>query len=354
MRNESSAHARPDRRSIRLTPSRGITALILSLLLVAAACGDGGDRPSASTTQTSGAETTETTAAKDPVAPDDERSLYGVDLSALELPPADAYDEYDLYEDDTAEVEVEVPSAWGDVDTRLATRDDVEVPGVWASTDLEALGTGYSAPGVQVDLRTASSEDRLIDLLNTDNATEDVCSGPERFDYDDGLYTGTAELWTGCTDDGTALLQLVALRAGNQYVTVEVQMRTDADVDAALRVLETFAAIQPEVGEEWDTTDSATARTGEVFTVVVQNNPSVGDDWGVGSTHDPEVVEYLYEDYESSDPTGLEAGAGGTSYFSFRALAPGSTTITLENCFQCDPDGGEVTETASLDVTVEP
>lgn len=227
---------------------------LLSLLAVGVmSCG--GDTEPAEQTTTSAETTTSTTPssttteapAEDEglnlLAEEDDRSLYGIDLSGLELPGDTPYEEYVLVEDDTQQVEVQVPTDWSDVDTTLGEREGVELPGVWASTDLEAFVDGYSVPGAQVDLRSASSHEELVDLLNSDNATNENCEGPEEFDYDDGLYTGVAELWTDCGEDGAALLEVVALRGSSQYITVEVQMLTDPDVDAALRAVKTFRAV---------------------------------------------------------------------------------------------------------------
>lgn len=321
-------------------------------LLLSTSCGEGGGQVSLTTGTTAeeSPDSTTTTTTDEAEA----RTVHGVDLSALDLPSAEPYEGYSLHEDDTEQVEVEVPDDWSDVDTRVAERDGREVPGIWASTDLESLGSGYTVPGVQVDLRTATAADKLFELLDSDNAT-DECDGSETFEYDDGLYDGTAELWTGCTESGAALLTLVVHRAGNQYITVEIQMLSDADVDAAARVLETFTAVEPDVGEEWQAVDTeATVTEGETFTVVFESNPSVGDDWRVVTTFDPEVVRFLYEDFESDDPTGEAAGAGGTSFFNFLATGPGTTTLSFENCFRCGPGAEEVTETSSIEMTVEP
>ncbi len=301
----------------------------------------------------------------DDIQPDEDstgdRSIYGVDFSGLELPEGDPHDSYELVEDDTQQIEVEVPTDWNDVDTTVAEREGRDVPGIWASTDIEALDSGYSVPGLQLDLRTVTSTDTALALLNSDNATTEVCGDLETFDYDDGRYQGVAELWTDCGEDGAALLQLVVLRAGNQYVTSEIQMLSDADIDAAVRALETFTAVDIESGEQWEQGDDSTTQSvGELFTMAVASNSSVGDLWRVGSTHDTAVVQFLYEDYEPDNPE-PEAGGGGTVFFTFEALAPGTTTITLENCFQCDTnyDGtvdageGEVTEFGELEVTVE-
>jgi predicted secreted protein len=325
---------------------------VLVVALVLSACGDS-DEPdqAATTTATTVADTTT----------DEARVVNGVDLSTLELPDAEPYEEYALIEDDTAQVEVEVPTSWDDVDTSLGRRGEVEVPGVWASTDLEALNTGYSVPGTQVDLRVSTSEEDLLALLNGDNHTAEVCSTSEDYDYDDGRYAGTAELWTGCDEDDAALLQVVALRADDQYITVEVQMVDDADIDAAVQVLETFTAVDVEDSEVIDQSDDPggltdrelTAAVGSTVYIAIEENPSVGDDWRVLGGYDESVVSLLYEDFQSSGTEGGEAGAGGLHFFYFVALGPGSTTVEFGNCFGCFPDGDEITDTRSAGITVE-
>ena len=330
-----------------------LTAVLALLALVAAGCGDADDlEPSA----TSGGSTTTSAGS----GADDSRVVNGVDLSGLALPDAESYEEFVLVEDETAQVEVEVPTAWDDVDGRLALRDDVEIPGVWASTDLEALDSGYSVPGTQVDLRASSTEDELLALLNGDNSTADACGPSEQYDYDDGRYAGSAELWVECGEDDAALLEVVALRDGSQYVTVEVQMVDDADIDAAVQILQTFTAVDVDDGDVLDEGDGAsgqdplelTTEVGKTVYVGLPENASVGDAWEVLSGYDESVLELLYDDYESSDPTGTEAGAGGLRYFYFDAVGPGSTTVEFGNCFGCFPDGGEITETRTATVTV--
>jgi len=322
------------------------------LVLLAAGCGD--DDTSTTTTTASESSTTTAEPATSTTEPGDERVAFGVDLSGVTLPAGEPYDTYVLVEDDTEQVEAEVPSDWDDRDTRTAERNGREVPGIWASTDLDALIEGYTVPGVQLDLRTARSADRLLGLLADDNATTTNCAGPEGFDYDDGLYVGAAELWTDCGDAGAALLHVVALRGGDEYVTAEIQMVADPDVDAAVRILETFRAVAldgggPDDGPSDGDGADVSASVGDRFTLSVEANPSVGDGWRVADTFDDSVVAFIGEDFESDDPTGEAVGAGGTVVFTFEAVGPGATVITLENLFR----GGEVTETAEYEVTVD-
>lgn len=338
---------------------RPLAAVVATIALLAAGCG-GDESPrtteAPATTSTTTSATTSSTAAGE-----SERSAFGVDLSGLELPDGEAYETYVLVEDDTEQVEAEVPTDWDDLDTRPAERNGREVPGIWASTDLDLLAEGYEVPGVQLDLRTARSVERLLDLLADDNATVANCAGPETFAYDDGLYVGAAELWTDCGAPGAALLHVAALRGGDQYVTTEVQMVADPDIDAALQILETFRAVAvdgddaEDGGNGDDSTDGAdvTAAVDERFTLSVDANPSVGDNWQVADTYDDGVVVFVDETFESDDPTGQSVGSGGTVTFTFEAVGRGETVVTLENCFRCGGDAGEITDTVEYAVTVE-
>ena len=195
----------------------------------------------------------------------------------------------------------------------------------------------------------------LLERLAVDNATMDNCPGPEAFDYDDGLYVGGAELWTDCGEDGAALLHVAALRAGNQYVTLELQMLTDADIDAALRALEGLHAVELDMGDNWNDGDGPTTQeVGDRFNLVISHPSGLGEGWSVAPTYDPEVVEFLYVESVANDPTGREAGPGSTRFFTFRALAPGTTSITIQRCEACDSPQEVVDHTTTVEVVVEP
>ena len=359
MNRQASGNGQHDAQKLHSRSRRLLLAVVVAIpLLGLAACGDS-DEPS-SPGSSSTAEPDGANGEPDPTADsqpaDGDRIVYGVDLSTLELPNAQPYDDYQLLEDDTQQVEVSVPSVWDDVDTRTATRTGaVEIPGIWASTDLEAFEGGYSVPGVQVDLRVASGADSILQQLDSDNSTDAACVEMEAFEYDDGRYQGTAELWTDCGEPGAALLQVVVFRAGNQYISTEIQMLNDADIDAAVQILESFTAVDIDPGEEWAFgTGKATYPMGEQFTIFVPSNPSVEDDWRLVPTHDEGIVRFLFEDWEPADPTGREAGAGGTSYFTFEAVGAGTTTITIENCRGCPEGGGEPVDSTALEATVQP
>jgi inhibitor of cysteine peptidase len=84
---------------------------------------------------------------------------------------------------------------------------------------------------------------------------------------------------------------------------------------------------------------SVTAGEGSVFTLVVPDRgASVGDLW-TATVADPAVAEQvrstLVADSLSDRLFGpAPGGGGGQRLITFKAKAPGTTTITLSNCFQ--------------------
>jgi hypothetical protein len=99
---------------------------------------------------------------------------------------------------------------------------------------------------------------------------------------------------------------------------------------------------------------------GSVFSVVVPDRgPSVGDRW-TASAGDPAVAEQVRSTLVADSLMDrwfgpAPGGGGGQRLVTFRATAPGTTTITLTNCFQgCDNDRtrGE-SRTVRWSVTVE-
>lgn len=66
------------------------------------------------------------------------------------------------------------------------------------------------------------------------------------------------------------------------------------------------------------------------WTIEKDDNPSTGYQWEV--EHDKEYLDFLGKEYRHSRPPGDRTlGAGGTSYFTFRALKPGFTKIIMKH-----------------------
>jgi predicted secreted protein len=78
---------------------------------------------------------------------------------------------------------------------------------------------------------------------------------------------------------------------------------------------------------------------GESFTIAVQDNASVGDDWSLSAKPDEGVVT-VGGDHYVADSTENVDGGGGTRYFEFEARSAGSTSVELRNCYRgcADPE----------------
>ena len=99
----------------------------IAVALGSVACG-GSDPTSTSTTGDQGTTTEGTSTQLDrSTAPNREepaadRTLYGVDLSGLDLPAGEPYVDYETVEDDTAQLEIVVPADWDEIDTSQTIR----------------------------------------------------------------------------------------------------------------------------------------------------------------------------------------------------------------------------------------
>jgi len=244
-------------------------------MLTSLSCGDGGEsatttsRAAASSTEpatrprptTTDAPTTEAPATRPttppttrprpttPPGPELPADVFGIDFSDLELAVDDAPDDFRTVEDDTGTLEIEVPTGWGDLDTRPIDYEGTgSAPSIWASGDLDHYAEDYDLGGLRFEVLTHEAVgDRPEDVLDhyaETSAAGSNCDDSTDSDYDDGLYTGTARLWRGCPD-GAAILHVAAAPtpSGTWYLGLEVQMATTAHVDVAVRALESFRIV---------------------------------------------------------------------------------------------------------------
>ncbi len=234
----------------RATWARSVVVGLAVLALVAAACDGGGDSTD-DTTTTTGDET-------------EEREAAGIDFSGLSLPDGEAYEDFTTVTDDSETLEVEVPTAWDDVDGEGREADGETYDQIVASPDVEAFNTGYGEPGVMfndspVEEKAGgapASEQKLNDYANQ-VGLDDACSESETFDYDDGTYTGSAELWPDCGDDDAAVLAVSAAPEQGTRLFVSVQMVTDPDIDAAIKIVETFKQVSGDSDDDEAPDDEA-------------------------------------------------------------------------------------------------
>jgi len=165
----------------------------------------------------------------------------GDDLSDQMTDGGDTYTSYDLVNDETDSVAVEIPTAWTERDGGFNAEFGESI---FASTDLVAFQDTWDVPGIileRSDERTSADIDDVLDIWDLDC---DDSNGRSDFATDDGVFTGKWEIWTDCGGTAAAAITLaVSPPSGDSVVRMFIQMVTNADIDAAERALATFDAI---------------------------------------------------------------------------------------------------------------
>ena len=85
------------------------------------------------------------------------------------------------------------------------------------------------------------------------------------------------------------------------------------------------------------------AKTGETFTIKLEENPTTGYQWSI-AVSDESVVVLDKDDYEPDDQSGELVGSGGTRVLTFKALKAGTATIGMvyERSWEPNPDDAKV------------
>jgi len=81
------------------------------------------------------------------------------------------------------------------------------------------------------------------------------------------------------------------------------------------------------------------AQSGERFDLVLKSNPSTGYHWKLAQTPNGEIVRLYRNEYTADSPGRI--GGGGHETWTFRAVAPGATTIRMQ---YVAPDGRRIAE----------
>lgn len=159
---------------------------------------------------------------------------------------AAGYASYMTVSDDTGALQVEVPSAWADVDGAEWYLDDGTYlgPSITASSSLDGFWSNWTTPGVffaaitDVDAGTAPAEylDPRIDDFSG------ACTYEGRADYSDALYTGQYDYFSNCGGEGVVyvVLAVTPLDGSDFFIIVEVQVVTQDDLEALDHILNSF------------------------------------------------------------------------------------------------------------------
>lgn len=98
---------------------------------------------------------------------------------------------------------------------------------------------------------------------------------------------------------------------------------------------------------------TASIDAGSEVKVILCSNPSTGFAWDEPQIADPSVLELANRAYQAPDAASLPiVGAAGGEVLTFRALAAGTTTVTITYS-QPWPDGTKAAWTYLLSVTVQ-
>ncbi|MCU1578357.1 MAG: serine protease [Rhodoglobus sp.] len=140
--------------------------------------------------------------------------------------------------DDSGAVSVSVPNTWSAVDgAGFTDQEGNSWASVTATPDRAGFDGSWGTPGVIVAATAASAMtvDAALALLSSGLEAEctplDVGTG-----YDDGLYVGTYNSWTGCGGGSTDYYVLAATETtGTHLVAVVLQLVSDFDKSTVLQ-----------------------------------------------------------------------------------------------------------------------
>jgi serine protease Do len=164
-------------------------------------------------------------------------------------PGSAGYANYTSVVDDTAALELEIPTDWHEVDgSEWYENGEIVGASIWAAPNMDGFTGTWDTPGVKFDV--TSRVDLFGDYLDfLDLVTEglpDYCMFEGRYDYEDNLYGGAYEIYESCGGGDTSYLVLTAFPKddpGAFLIEVEVQMVSDADLEALDKIIASFNVV---------------------------------------------------------------------------------------------------------------
>jgi serine protease Do len=156
-------------------------------------------------------------------------------------PAAQTYSGYTPIVDDTGSITIEVPNEWASLDTAPYTADDgTQYPFIQASTDIAAWNSSYDVPGL-VYAVTDPVADIATALTEFAPGAGECATDNGIADYDDGLFVGQYQYWSGCGSSGADYVVLIANPGDASYTAViATQILSDADWEALDHAFATF------------------------------------------------------------------------------------------------------------------
>lgn len=131
--------------------------------------------------------------------------------------------------DDTATISMAVPATWTDVQTAgLPLDDGTTTPQLIASPDAATFQASFDVPGVSVISAAPIADPQTV---LTDNGLTSGCASFATEAYDDGVYSGVAQIGTGCGSTGTGGWRMIVGNTADGTTGVVIQLQTASPAD---------------------------------------------------------------------------------------------------------------------------
>jgi serine protease Do len=157
------------------------------------------------------------------------------------------YTAFDQVTDESEAIIMEIPHEWSEVNGspwKWGDGDEVIGASIVASSSIQDFYDTYLTPGVFFGAsRTLTQRYTTTELLDNITFSGD-CTYEGRFDYEDSIYTGVYDLYSDCGGAGSAVINLSAEPADKSFIMLlQVQVVSDADLDALDNILNTFQVV---------------------------------------------------------------------------------------------------------------
>jgi serine protease Do len=154
------------------------------------------------------------------------------------------YSDYYVWESENGSLTVELPTAWGDTSSGTWRSNDQEIPAsiaVTAAPSIDGFLNTWTTPGMFLGASRQLAQELSTEQLLDQNSFEQSCTYSGRDVYSDALYSGFFDTWTNCGGENTVFLVVAFEPEDRSFLgLVQVQVVTDADLEALDRILNSF------------------------------------------------------------------------------------------------------------------
>lgn len=154
------------------------------------------------------------------------------------------YEEYYTFEDPSRMLRVDLPRAWSDTSSGNWRQGNTEIAqsiAVTAAPNIDGFLNTWQTPGMFLGASRQLAQDMTAAQLLDQATFNQECTYSGRNDYSDPLYTGLYDTWTNCGGGDTVLLVVAFEPEDRSFLgMVQVQVVTEADLEALDRILDTF------------------------------------------------------------------------------------------------------------------